>query len=60
MKNKETRGCGYWLYEEDDLYKCSECGEEIWILKGNATHVNYCPNCGEKMSVPEHLISQDD
>ena len=60
MKNKENREYGYWLHEEDELYKCSICDEEILILNGNATHVNYCPNCGAKMSVPEYLISQDD
>ena len=50
MHNHKDREHGYWYHAEDDLYRCSICDEEIWILKDNATHVNYCPNCGAKMA----------
>lgn len=38
-------------FYDDDLYKCSICGEEFILIEGTPEDNNYkfCPNCGARM-----------
>lgn len=41
------------VYEEDDSYICSVCGNIWMFIDGTPkeNNANYCPNCGAKMEV---------
>lgn len=42
------------LWDEDNIYKCSACGEEFVLYNGTPedNQYKYCPHCGAKMDNP--------
>ena len=54
---------GSWICEEQwkrkSVYKCSECNNFFTIrddtLNGGRGNMNYCPNCGTRMDLPDKI-----
>jgi DNA-directed RNA polymerase subunit RPC12/RpoP len=41
---------GYWIWQTEDIYKCSECGEDIHVKEVmNVPQYVCCPMCGARM-----------
>lgn len=41
---------GKWIWQTEDIYRCSKCGEEIHVKEVmNVPQYICCPMCGEKM-----------
>ena len=45
---------GHWIWKTEDIYRCSECGEDIHVKEVlNVPQYEFCPNCGAKMEESE-------
>lgn len=41
---------GEWIWQTEDIYKCSECGEDIHVKEVmNEPQYVCCPMCGARM-----------
>jgi len=41
---------GHWIWQKEDIYKCSECGEDIHVKEVmNVPQYVCCPMCGARM-----------
>lgn len=41
---------GHWEWQTEDIYRCSECGEDIHVKEVlNVPQYEWCPMCGAKM-----------
>ena len=44
------RGTGYWEWDTEDIYKCSNCGDKVHVKEVMGQPVwDYCPACGANM-----------
>ena len=45
---------GHWIWQTEDIYKCSECGEDIHVKEVmNKPQYVCCPMCEARMEVEE-------
>lgn len=41
---------GYWIWQTEDIYRCSECGEDIHVKEVmNVPQYKWCPMCGSRL-----------
>lgn len=51
---------GHWIWQTEDIYRCSECGEDIHVKEVmNVPQYKWCPMCGAKMVEPQNLKYAD-
>ena len=51
---KQEPKTGHWIWQTEDIYRCSECGEDIHVKEVmNKPQYAWCPICGCPMGV-EH------
>lgn len=45
---------GRWIWQTEDIYRCSECGEDIHVKEVmKVPQYEFCPMCGAKMAESE-------
>jgi len=45
---EQETGC--WIWQTEDIYKCSKCGEEIHVKEVmNVPQYKWCPMCGNRL-----------
>lgn len=43
---------GHWIWQTEDIYQCSECGENLHVKEVmNKPQYAWCPICGHPMKI---------
>ena len=51
LKEQEPK-TGHWIWQTEDIYQCSECGEDINVKEVmNEPQYAWCPICGCPMEI---------
>ena len=49
---KPQEKTGHWIWQTEDIYQCSECGEDIHVKEVmNEPQYAWCPMCGCPMEI---------
>ena len=51
---------GHWIWQTENIYRCSECGEDIFVKEVmNVPQYKCCPMCMAKMVEPQERNDEE-